>query len=257
MYKKIKYINLAFIIMVLPILFISCNVEPLGSLSVTEHENYFETELFACYDYKNSDFLRILGLTERGQEKEEIVIPEKINGKDIVWSTTTWGNRWESDNLKKIFIPTGIKVDRSYLFEHCPKLEKLVFLSTDPEEYRSGFNRQNTYGGGCTMFVYDKARLLFIEYTSYCELAFVVANIEFYDNYENEINEGIYWMDHLEEGKKLKTIPANPEREGYEFTGWYEEKECINIINLEKIQMGEEKITLYAGWKIIIEYEGN
>jgi len=62
-------------------------------------------------------------------------------------------------------------------------------------------------------------------------------------------NDGYYWIDDIEEGEKIKTIPINPERDDYEFTGWYEEEECINKINLEEIIMGEETITLYAGWE--------
>ncbi|MFA6867216.1 MAG: InlB B-repeat-containing protein [Clostridia bacterium] len=253
MYKKIKCIIVVILIIVSMVLLGSCHVEPnaFSIPTIEEDENYFETEYFTCYMYHFSqgDVVNILGLTERGQEKEEIVIPEKIDGKSIIWNQRAWTNYWRSDKLKKIFIPAGIDVDRSYLFKYCPKLEKLIFLSTDPEEYRSGFNRQSTYGGGYPKYVYEKSRTTFLEYTSYSESSFTAANIEMFNNYENEINEGIYWMDHLEEGKKLKTIPANPIREEYEFTGWYVEKECINIINLEEITMGEETITLYAGWK--------
>ena len=47
---------------------------------------------------------------------------------------------------------------------------------------------------------------------------------------------------------ELLTVPENPTREGYEFTGWYVDHACDDAWN-EAEDIIESDITLYAGWE--------
>ena len=48
----------------------------------------------------------------------------------------------------------------------------------------------------------------------------------------NEDDEYCYWLDYLEAKGKIRR-PKDPIREGYAFTGWYTESECVNIWDFE------------------------
>ena len=55
----------------------------------------------------------------------------------------------------------------------------------------------------------------------------------------------------LKAGEKLE-LPKDPTKDGYEFIGWFYEKECINKFDVNKEITSN--ITLYAGYKENIEY---
>ena len=44
--------------------------------------------------------------------------------------------------------------------------------------------------------------------------------------------------------------PENPTREGYVFTGWYSDENCIYLWDMENGQIAQS-MTLYAGWEKI------
>ena len=48
------------------------------------------------------------------------------------------------------------------------------------------------------------------------------------------------------------TIPENPTREGYDFSGWYVDYACSDAWDIETDTI-ETDITLYAGWEEISE----
>ena len=45
------------------------------------------------------------------------------------------------------------------------------------------------------------------------------------------------------------TEPSNPTREGYTFTGWYDDKRCTDLIDFDYIVVDHDR-TLYAGWTV-------
>ena len=51
---------------------------------------------------------------------------------------------------------------------------------------------------------------------------------------------------------ELLSVPEDPTREGYEFTGWYVDHACDDIWNVE-VDIIEGDITLYAGWEETLE----
>ena len=87
------------------------------------------------------------------------------------------------------------------------------------------------------------------------------ANVSFRLNYEDEVLNGYYWIDDLDD-EKITVIPSDPERDGFSFGGWYKDPECVHPWNF-----AEEKVpakvydedgaylyretNLYAKWKIL------
>ena len=75
------------------------------------------------------------------------------------------------------------------------------------------------------------------------------ANIAFLNNYSDEINKGYYRLDNIETGEKIPQPPV-PEREDYEFIGWFTESECLNLWDFNnEIEIAEDaEFRFYAGW---------
>ena len=87
----------------------------------------------------------------------------------------------------------------------------------------------------------------------------VYANIAYIFNYEDNPNEGYFFIDLIEETGKLTKPPYDPKREGYTFDGWYKDEGCTEEWSFEEdevtITFDEEgnriyeEIKLYAKWK--------
>ena len=43
-------------------------------------------------------------------------------------------------------------------------------------------------------------------------------------------------------------LPEPPSREGYVFTGWYADENCVNVWDMENYIVNDD-LTLYAGWE--------
>ena len=46
----------------------------------------------------------------------------------------------------------------------------------------------------------------------------------------------------------LVDLPEPPTREGYVFTGWYADENCVNVWDMENYIVNDD-LTLYAGWE--------
>ena len=63
-----------------------------------------------------------------------------------------------------------------------------------------------------------------------------------------------YYVDYVEYGEEIVSIPPEPVRKGYIFDGWYKEPECENewsmTYTIPKPEIGEEfkELRLYAKW---------
>lgn len=88
--------------------------------------------------------------------------------------------------------------------------------------------------------IFDFVQLFFTEYNYDEEILNIV----------NTIRLGGYaWIDYLEPGDKINTLPPTPQREGYEFAGWYIDEQCTTKINFKNIVKEDADIKLYAGWR--------
>lgn len=75
----------------------------------------------------------------------------------------------------------------------------------------------------------------------------VTPNYVFNFNYEGAPNEGIYWIDLIEDEKTVFVLPTNPTREGYTFGGWYMEEDCITEWDSKMTPTAKVK-NMYAKW---------
>ncbi|MCM1306852.1 MAG: InlB B-repeat-containing protein [Bacteroides sp.] len=68
----------------------------------------------------------------------------------------------------------------------------------------------------------------------------------------NILNSMSYvWIDYLEEGEQIKTVPSAPIREGYEFMGWYFDELCTQKADFNDFAKGESNLAFYAGWSAL------
>ncbi len=234
-----------------------CNV------SLTGCELVFEYEFGDYFLRTKADVYVFAGLTESGKEKEILILPESYEGKSIIFPYQSMFNGFNLQNgkFKKMFIPAvydsypnGTRISSLYkdykIFMLCAKYENLISEHAEfcddrvylPSKYKD----------------YQNANIT---------LKFEVANVSYYYNYEGAPNNNYYWIDDESYGNKLSYIPPNPVRDGYIFSGWYKEKECINQWNYKEdtlpyVSINNDKIvyqetSLFAKWTAITPYIRN
>jgi hypothetical protein len=225
------------------LVFLSFFIIPvLGCGSKTEYkddETYFETELFECITFATSDDIRvqICGLTAKGLDQEELIIPAQINGLTVdelgyPGFIRTRSNMSES-KARKLFLPGGLYVSNHDKLFLC--LEKVI-LNTD-----------------ITYFAPYNFRSVPIHVPSYCADDFFkskwsytrAANVTFYLNSRSYTD--VHWIDDIELGDKILTVPQ-PIEVGKTFMGWFTEKECENEWEFENDIMMAYHLELYAKW---------
>jgi len=181
------------------------------------------------------------------EEKEGIVdVPHEIDGKSVRHigykknGIMTDNYRIEVTNLKKLYIHENIEsVHYQALYDVKAEFDIILCSAKDPDLI---FSKGSIYGA--KTYVYKSI------YES-CKKG-IAANVVFMSNYLTEINDGYYSLDNIREGETIRQ-PSEPERDGYEFTGWYTEAECKNLWNFgqsPEIKEGEE-FRLYAGWRAL------
>ncbi|MDE7453494.1 MAG: InlB B-repeat-containing protein, partial [Clostridia bacterium] len=192
----------------------------------------------------------LTGLTESGQEQTALVYPEELDGipvYSIGYERSLFVSRpvgyFGSDNLEKIFFPTSLKESPvNDTINNLYKKTFAVYWDLDSTEER-------IYGVKGAIFGYNflEADFWFKDY-----LPRFVANVSYLYNYDNSPNKDYYWVDSYDESV-ITFIPPEPEREGYEFGGWYKESECINEWDFEtditgkEIELGDKKPDKYDG----------
>lgn len=211
-------------------------------------------------DETNDSFVRIMGLSETGKEKEVIIVPQFINGievKEIGREFYVTEGEWKSEKLKKVFIPflpnKIFRVFRSY----CPNLEATMIIvneiphenSTKEDVYITSYHQT---AGNTTSVVPSEYRLG----TPACYFA----NVSYFYNYDEAPNCGYYWIDNYDYGNLITYIPEEPIRDGYTFAGWYKESECINkwdfdVDKTPGVVYNEENRTIYQETRLYAKWE--
>ncbi len=190
---------------------------------------------YGCVDAPTSnypvyidDFIAIRGLTEFGVGKEKIVVPEKIKDKPVILLgiKTKYFTETISENAdyKKIYLPKTLLAVRHPAVDLDGR--KIILYGdgkTIDEKNRKALFDSVSSAKDLKFYVDEN---LEVEYESLCEGKFrtdqiLPANLTFM------VDDSVYWIDDYENGEKIE-FPQNPQKDGYEFKGWYKEKECLN-----------------------------
>ncbi len=193
------------------------------------HTIYYKTDGYYYYIIDKSDeidgkFVRIMGLTDSGKEQETLIIPETISGYPVLYlgQSTDRSGIFVSDNLQRVFIPNYVRIYASdKFFNWCPNLKQVFVTNLN---YNINDNYRYLYFPSCQGLRYS--------HTSHIRLA----NVSYFYNYDeddDDLNQGFYWIDYYDYGEKIELTAPTPTRDGYEFGGWFKEAECVNEWNFD------------------------
>ena len=211
----------------------------------------------------NGKTVRISGLSEEGKTKEQIIIPDTIDGLEV--ESLRFGyygvnpNKWASNNLKKMYFLNSKSIYKDPFIE-CSNLQQylIVNVSENDIDFLNDIKSQKRPNNEVKAYIFKDAYIYFssmVEGNVDEDKRFIKpANVTYYYNYFDAENGGCYWIDNVEIGEKITFIPNDPIRivDGKEvktFVGWFTEKECIYKWDFEKGVMPESgEINLYAKW---------
>ena len=201
----------------------------------------------AAYSYR-ADVIAIVGFTS--DSLEEVVIPREIEGIPVYYigKLVERPGAYEGEyyslycpNLKKVFIYDNIISIAGSGFQSSQKV-KLMCCSPDSRTF------SKKYSGVSEIYIYKSK----YENMGVIPTDLLIGNVEFMNNYSDEVNGGYYRLDNVESEEKISE-PPKPEREGHEFMGWYTEPECINAWDFDISPEIEEdtQFRLYAKWRAL------
>ena len=234
MYKKGIIAVLIIVLLLSTIMLSSCSDD-----DILETE-YFRYKVIGAEDAPK---VSILGLTEKGKQLRNIIIPEEIDGKRVVM----YKGKATTPNLRKIIISYNIESINTLGFS-----SGAIFASGYPNGLKilyinCTYKKCAQIGDGYIATTVDETYKRLVNYNWY-----YIANMQYLFNYEDAQNEGVFFIDDLNINEQLEIIPETPKREGYTFTGWYTEPECVNRIELQGYtKIDNEIVYLYAGWQKI------
>jgi len=219
-------------------------------VNVVVETDYFYVQLVTDVKEPYEPWACILELTDLGKEQEILVIPDYVEGLPVTGigrqEFGTFGWRFISDNLKKVYVPITVTSILEAAFLDCTNLEELVMLSVP---YIPGTSTDLWSTGGQAKLIYSNPlqenRLIAVLKPENITLP---VNLIFHYNYTDAPNSGYYWFDYIT-GSNLYILPDDPIKDDSVFTGWYIDEEC-SIEWDEVLPSSEAEILeLYAGWE--------
>lgn len=187
----------------------------------------------------------IIGFTEAGKEKKEIVFPAEIDGIPIVGVSYGLYNvvgiydvgYFVSEKLEKLYVPINIKAEywegEPGGYYDCPNCRQVLWKGGRLWGFDSLDSRIISYNVFDDFI--DESKLGYNNY---------LANVTYMYNYENAENDGVYWVDGYN-NSLISFIPPEPKREGYTFGGWYKEAECTTAWDFETVTIGGVMTAIY------------
>ena len=237
-----------------------------GDVYKTKSSGYFRYQV----DKETNEAI-LVGLTEEGEQQEIIIIPSQIDGYKLTTigypvtvppgKTVQYEIDIKSDKLKELYIPSSVtksNIHPSEVFNYLSNISKVFWggIEFSIFVYYTKVNENfNVYISNKNM---SKHKDYYENYDSngddYSHLT--IANVVYYIN---DNTEDSYFVDDCD-NEKIVNIPTDPVRDGYEFKGWYKEKECINKWDFENDIVSEKQYnenneyifietSLYAKWE--------
>ena len=246
----------------------------LGSIFLTscKAKTNIEGKPFVDGDFEfslleNSDELTIIGLSEEGKTKETLVLPTMVNGKKV----TTLGYEY----YNPLYPTRELRIDFSEasfknfyvhsLIEKCElNVGSKIYNSSVAKFYYPSFLKPLARGIFCDEtdqgYTTEKAKEDLLNKNQYAvwPKCYKSANVIYF---MNDDTDEAFFVDDCD-GTKVNVIPPNPYRDGYEFKGWYKEKECINSFDFENEIIPEKEYdekgnyvlketNIYAKWEVL------
>ncbi|MBQ7761156.1 MAG: InlB B-repeat-containing protein [Clostridia bacterium] len=208
------------------------------------------------YREEEPGIYNILWIQDKNREGNVIYVPDMIGDKivnriggmaeEFMAGTTSCGV--DTSHTERIYFPWTIEgtcINTTWFSSEGESMLKYVISATTKN--RIGVGRHT-----------DKKFVVPREYYEREHFGDLPANIAYLFNYEENPNNGYFFVDLLEESGKLTKPPYDPRREGYTFAGWYKDTECTEQWDFESdeviISFDEEKnriyeeFCLYAKW---------
>ncbi|MCQ2087591.1 MAG: InlB B-repeat-containing protein [Bacilli bacterium] len=213
-------------------------------------DGYFEYIILEPGNYwyrGEKESVAIIGFTESALIQETIIIPKTINNIPVEHLGYTGANGAHAKtyiyypeiegkaNLKNIYFYDNIVEFTTILYDSDSNdSSKLNVFCCSKNRYFSA-NNENL-----NIFCYNTKN-----YGIYC--GYYLPNVVYSYNVPKD---EYYFMDKVSVGDVLEE-PKEPSYEGYSFTGWYLEPECINKYGFQNtINLDDDSILfLYAGWE--------
>ena len=185
----------------------------------------------------------IVGTTAVGVNQDYLIIPDEIDGLPVTYVDYLTTHKWSEEQgvythyIKKLYVAPNVHIfDYHHKIDYTEEL-KIIFWGEDPP-------KMHRIRCSTSEYLYDI-------YDEKYPLCVNIANISYVLNYDNAPNKSVHFVDDLEEGERVVVFPSEPIRDGYAFTGWYSEAECINKVELETFIYKKDmsNVTFYAGWQ--------
>ena len=192
----------------------------------------------------NGDYVAIVDLTTEGREKETLIVPDEIDGKPVIKIGNMAGIGYKySINYtgiwKWIYLPKYIQSWETFTSSELRTKKQLMMYCED---------LKNLHNTDISLYVTEE---LYAEYQQEYQGSELNSLVKIADL--QYISDGqVYFIADYDEGETIAYVPEAPEKEGYEFGGWYKEEECVNEWNFEEdtftLAEGQTVMKLYAKW---------
>ena len=202
-------------------------------------------------------YYSVYALAEASNDKKIVYIPDEVNGlpvKSVSNLAYFSSAHFNSDAMERLYFPWSITYsdgERDNCFFGASSLSDYIIIISP------SMNSIITYD---VSFHNCVPLALYESMNASDRRAFIPANVAYMFNYEENPNEGYFFIDLVEdEGGVLTKPPYDPKREGYTFVGWFKDAGCEDAWSFESdtitLRFDEndyliyEEIRLYAGWE--------
>lgn len=211
--------------------------------------NQFEEGDF-IYD-KISGEAFIIDVSSAAKDKPYLVVPNTVNDLSVrIGRRTLYGSLYgsiKSDKVKRIYIFSDIEEHVGLEYQYVKSLEKIFcfYIQGISFDFEQSDVYQGTYGPSYNENFYPNNKNSFY------------ANVSYHFNYDGAPDEGYYFIDDYDD-ELIGFIPEYPQREGYEFLGWFKDEETLIPWDFEVDRIPEKiyndgvyqfvETKLYAKW---------